>query len=112
MGVSFPVSSCGRSSLIGQPQGMVKTKQRPGSFRSRANFRFGLTAHSHGQVTSGRASDEGLCSKMDFVILIVRLATWKCQGLLLLDQAIQLDRGVVDMTAIHTTPTGRPHLSI
>jgi hypothetical protein len=53
----------------------IDTKQRPGSFQSRANLRFGLTAHSHGQVMSGCSSDEGLCSKMDFVILKVRLTT-------------------------------------
>jgi hypothetical protein len=49
---------------------------------------------------------------MDFVILIVRLTRWECHDLLLSEQAILLDRGVVDTTAIHTTPTGRPHLSI
>ena len=49
---------------------------------------------------------------MDFVILIVRLTTWEYQDLLLSGQAILLDHGVVDMTAIHTTPAGRPHLSI
>src|SRR6266850_3206021 len=63
-------------------------------------------------VTSGRSSDQGLGSKMDFVILIVWLTTWGCQDLLLSEQAILLDHGVVDTTAIHTTPTGRPHLSI
>jgi hypothetical protein len=47
---------------------------------------------SHDQVTSGRASDEGLGSKMDFVILIVRLPTWECHDLLLSEQAILLDR--------------------
>ena len=67
---------------------------------------------SHGQVTSGRASDEGLCSKMDFVILKVRLTTAECQDLLLRGQAMLLDHGVVDTTAIHTTPTGPSHLSI
>jgi hypothetical protein len=30
----------------------------------------------------------------------------------LLDQAILLDYGVVDMTAIHTTPAGCPHKSV
>jgi hypothetical protein len=54
----------------------------------------------HGQATSDRSSDEGLCSKMDFVILKVRLTTRECQ-----DQAMLLDRGVGDPTAIHTTPT-------
>jgi hypothetical protein len=48
---------------------------------------------------------------MDFVILIVRLPTWKHQDLLLTGQAMLLDHGVVDLTAIHTTQTGRPHLS-
>jgi hypothetical protein len=67
---------------------------------------------SHGQITSDFSSHEGLCSKMDFVILIVRLTTLDCQDLLLLELAILLDRGVVDTTAIHTTPTGCPHLSI
>ena len=61
---------------------------------------------------SGRSPDECLCSKMDFVILIVRLTTWKHQDRLLSGQAMLLDHGVVDMTAIHTTPAGRPHLSI
>ena len=45
-----------------------------------------------------RSSDDGLCSKMDFVILIVRLTTLECQDLLLSEQAILLDRGVVDTT--------------
>jgi hypothetical protein len=49
---------------------------------------------------------------MDFVILIVQLTTWKHQDLLLSGQAILLEHGVTAMTAIHTTPTGRPHLSI
>jgi hypothetical protein len=63
----------------------------------------------HGQATSGRSSDEGLCSKMDFVILIVRLTTGECQGLLLLDQAMLVDHGAVDMTAIYTTQAAHPH---
>lgn len=62
---------------------------------------------SHGQVTSGRSSDDGLCSKMDFVILIVRLTIWECQDLLLSGQAMLLDCGVVDTTAIDTTPNRR-----
>jgi hypothetical protein len=49
---------------------------------------------------------------MDFVILKVRLTTGECQDLLLLGQAMLLDHGVVDTTAIHTTPTGPSHLSI
>ena len=49
---------------------------------------------------------------MDFVILIVRLPTWKHQDLLLSGQPMLLDHGVVDTTAIDTTPAGRPHLSI
>ena len=49
---------------------------------------------------------------MDFVILIVRLTTWKHQDLLLACQAMLLDHSVVDMTTIHTTPAGRPHFSI
>jgi hypothetical protein len=42
---------------------------------------------------------------MDFVILKVRHTTWKCQDLLLRGQAMLLDHGVVDTTAIQTTPT-------
>jgi hypothetical protein len=49
---------------------------------------------------------------MDFVILIVRLPTWKHQDLLLSGQPMLLDHGVVDTTAIDTTQAGRPHLSI
>jgi hypothetical protein len=48
---------------------------------------------------------------MDFVVLVVQFTTWKHQDLLLSGQAILLDHGVIDMTAIHTTPTGCPHLS-
>jgi hypothetical protein len=49
---------------------------------------------------------------MDFVILIVRLTTGECQDLLLLGQAMLLDHGLVETTAIHTTPTGPSHPSI
>ena len=60
---------------------------------------------SHGQVKSGRSSDDGPCSKIEFVILIVRHTTWECQDLLVLSQAILFDHEGVDTTAIHTTPT-------
>jgi hypothetical protein len=49
---------------------------------------------------------------MDFLILIVRLTTRECQDLLLAGQLILLGHGVADTTAIQTTPTGCPHLSI
>jgi hypothetical protein len=49
---------------------------------------------------------------MDFVILIVRLTTGEWQDLLLLGKAMLLDHSVVDVTAIHTTQAGRPHLPI
>jgi hypothetical protein len=49
---------------------------------------------------------------MDFLILIVRLTTRECQDLLLAGQLILLGHGVVDTTAIQTSPTGYPHLSI
>jgi hypothetical protein len=61
---------------------------------------------------SDRSSDDGLGSKMDFVILIVRLTTGKCHNLLLSSQPRLLDHGAVNMTAIRTTQAGRPHLPI
>ena len=67
---------------------------------------------SHGQGLSGRSSDDGLGSEMDFVILIVRFTAGKRHNLLLSDWVKLLDRGVVDMTTIPTTQAGRPHLPI
>ena len=68
-------------------------------------------AGSYGQGLSGRVSDDGLDSKMHFVILIVRLTTEERHELLLSSQTILFDHGVVNMPAIHTPQAGRPHLS-
>jgi hypothetical protein len=70
------------------------------------------TGGSHDHVISGRSSDDGLDSKMDFVILIIRLTTRERHDLLLPGQTMLLGHGVVNMPAIHTTQAGRPHLPI
>jgi hypothetical protein len=66
----------------------------------------------HGQGQSGGTSDDGLGSKMDFVILIVRLIAGQRHNLLLSNWVKLLDRRVMDMTAITTTQAGRTHLPI
>lgn len=66
----------------------------------------------HGQGQSGGTSDDGLGSKMDFVILIVRLIAGQRHNLLLSNWVKLLDRRVMDMTAITTTQAGRAHLPI
>jgi hypothetical protein len=64
------------------------------------------------RLRSGRSTDDGLGSKMDFVILIVRLTTGERHDLLLSGQTMLLHHGVVNMPAIHTTQAARPHLPI
>jgi hypothetical protein len=56
-----------------------------------------------GQGLSGHSSDDGLGSKMDLVILIVRLITVERHDLLLSGRTMPFDHGVVNMSAIHTT---------
>jgi hypothetical protein len=48
---------------------------------------------------------------MDFIILIVRLTTWKRQDPPLAGQLMLRDHRVIDTATIHTPQTGCPHLS-
>jgi len=63
-------------------------------------------------ASSGREPDERLRAKMDVINLRIPLTTGSHQDVLLLGPAMLLDHGVVDMTAIHTAPACRPHLTI
>ena len=69
-------------------------------------------AGSYGQGLSGRSPDDGLGSKMHFVILIVRLTTVERHDLLLSGRTMLFDHGVVNMSAIHTPQAAHPHLPI
>lgn len=54
------------------------------------------------ELGSGRLSDDGLDSKMNVVIQIVRLTTGERHELLLSSHTMLFDHGIVNIPAIHT----------